>query len=157
MRLVYLPARAMATVILAAACGAAHNVCAEGIGDAAACAADRQTITILYRCKEASLARFTTLPINAQAAYAAIESLSTMPGGISLGVGTPTEGTIAGINLGTAGSIVGNPTKAPAGSLTVTNATVTAIDNGTAHETTVTPPDSISVTPAGVVSYNSGA
>jgi hypothetical protein len=103
-----------------------------------------------------TLAGFTTLSMSAPAAYVAIQRLSTVLGGIIMGIGT-TEGTVAGINLGPTGSFVGNPANAPHGSVTVTNATVTSIDNGIAKETTVTPPDSITVTPAGVVSFNPGA
>jgi hypothetical protein len=104
-----------------------------------------------------TLAGFRTLSMSAQAAYVAIQRLSTVPGGIFMGIGTPTEGTVAGINLGTLGSFVPNPANAPPGSVTVTNATVISIDNGIANETIITAPDSITVTHAGVVSFNHGA
>ena len=128
-----------------------------------ACIVEAQAITPLDTFNKdeiaegVTLAGFTTLSINVQAAYAAIEGLSTVPGGIPLGWGTPTEGTIAGIDLGAVGSIVSNPAHAPPGSVTVTNATVTSIDSGIAKVTIVTAPDSITVTPAGVVSFNAGA
>ena len=104
-----------------------------------------------------TFARVATLLMNAQAAYAAILDLNTTPHGIPMGIGTATEGTIAGINLGTMGIIVANPSNAPPGSVTFTNAMVTNIDDGIATETTVTAPDSATVTPAGVVSFNPGA
>jgi hypothetical protein len=104
-----------------------------------------------------ALAGFVTLLMNASAAYAAIQNLITVPGGITLGIGTPTEGTIAGINLGTMGRIMNNPAKVPSGSLTVTNATVISINNGVATEIIVTTPDSTTITPAGVVLFNPGA
>ena len=111
-----------------------------------------------FKVKEGvTLARFTTLSINAQAAYATILGLNTTFHGIPMGIGTPTEGNVAGINLGTMGIILDNPASAPPGSVTFTNATVTSIDNGIATETTVTAPDSITVTPAGVLSLNPGA
>jgi hypothetical protein len=150
----------MTMAMVASVLGVMPDEDAEAIGDiTVACIVEAKALTNLYEFNEAyaTLARFTTLPINAHAAYTAIESLSTVAGGISLGIGTPTEGTIAGIDLGTAGSIVVSPPNAPPGSLTITNATVTSIDNGIAEVTSVTAPDSITVTPAGVVSFNRGA
>jgi hypothetical protein len=161
--LVVMVARAMAaiaTAMLASADGTISDEVAEVlVGDVTD--AD-QAGTKLDEFNEDELedgltfAGFTTLSMNAQAAYAAILDLNTTPRGIPMGIGTPTEGTIAGINLGTMGIIVDNPANAPLGSLTVTNATVTSIDNGIATETTVTAPDSVTVTPAGVVSFNTG-
>jgi hypothetical protein len=150
----------MAMAVLASAFGIMPDEGAEAIGNiTVACIVGAKALTNLdeFSGAYATLARFTRSPIGAHTAYTAIEGLSTVPGGISLGIGTPTEGTIAGIDLGTAGSIVVSPPNAPPGSLTVTNATVTSIDNGTAEVTSVTAPDSITVTPAGVVSFNRGA
>jgi hypothetical protein len=121
-----------------------------------ACMIGAQAVTEINE-DEVALARFVTLSMNADAAYAAIQGLVTVPGGFFLGIGTPNEGTIAGINLGTTGRIVGNPAKAPPGSVTVTNTTIISIDNGIAKATTVTTPDSATVTHAGVVSFNPGA
>jgi hypothetical protein len=59
-----------------------------------------------------TLARFTTLSINARAAYAAILGLNTAFRAIPMGIGTPTEGNVAGINLETMGIILDNPTNA---------------------------------------------
>jgi hypothetical protein len=121
---------------------------------------DSQVVTNFdeFKVKEGvTLARFTTLSINAEAAYAAIVGLNTVFRGIPMGIGTPTEGNVAGINLGTMGITLDNPANAPPGSVTFTNATVISIDNGIATETTVTAPDSITVTPAGVLSLNPGA
>jgi hypothetical protein len=152
---------ALATATLASADAATSDEGAEAaVGDrtdADMTGARAVTDFDQFEEDEVALAGFVTLSMNAHEAYAAIEGLSTVPGGISLGIGTPTEGTIAGINLGTTGRIVGNPTKAPPGSVTVTNATVISIDNGIAKKTTVTAPDSTTVTPAGVVSFNPGA
>jgi hypothetical protein len=150
----------MAMAMLASAFGVLPEEDAEVVGDVAiARIMDAKVHTNLYEFKEdnVTLTRFTAFPINAYAAYAAIDGLSTVPGGISMGIGTPTEGTIAGINLGTTGSIVGSPPDAPPGSITVTNATVTSIDDGVAEVTSVTAPDSITVTPGGRVSFNPGA
>jgi hypothetical protein len=151
---------AIATAMVASADGAISDEVAEVlVGDVT----DADTVGVQAEFNEDELevgltfAGFTTLSMNAQAAYAAILDLNTTPRGIPMGIGTPTEGTIAGINLGTMGIIVGNPANAPLGSLTVTNATVASIDNGIATETTVTAPDSVTITPAGVVSFNPGA
>ena len=120
--------------------------------------AEFQSVANFDEFKEGvTLGRFTTLPINAQAAYAAIQGLSTVFGGIIMGLGTPTEGNVAGINLGTMGIILDNPADAPAGSVTFTNATVLSIDSGIATETNVTAPDSITLTPVGVLLLNPGA
>ena len=156
---------ALATAMLASADAAMSDQDAEvAVGDLTdAKIVEAQAVAHLDRFDEdeekegVTLAGFTTLSMNARAAYAAIEGLSMVPGGAPMGIGTPTEGTIAGINLGTSGSFVRNPANAPPGSVTVTNATVISIDNGIAKETTVTAPDSITVTPAGVVSFNPGA
>jgi hypothetical protein len=162
---VVLAARAMlalATAMLASADSAMPEEDAEvTVGDAKdASVVEAQTLADVDKIYEDEVeegvifAGFTTLSMNTRAAYASIEDLSRVPGGIPMGIGTPTEGTIAGINLGTTGIIVGNPANAPPGSITVTNATVTSINNGTAKVTSVTAPDSITVTPAGAVSFN---
>jgi hypothetical protein len=156
---------ALATAMLASADAAMSGEDADvAVGDLTdADIVQAQAVTGLDKFDEdeakegVTLAGFTTLSMSAQEAYVAIQRLSTVPGGIFMGIGTPTEGTVAGINLGTTGSFVGNPANAPPGSVTVTNATVTSINNGIAKETTVTAPDSITLTPVGVVSFNPGA
>lgn len=156
---------ALATGMLASADAAMSDEDAEvAVGDLTdADIVQPQVVTGLDKFDEdeakggVTLAGFTTLSMSAQAAYVAIQILSAVPRGIIMGIGTPTEGTVAGIKLGITGSFVGNPANAPPGSVTVTNATVTSLDNGIAKETTVTAPDSITVTPAGVVSFNLGA
>jgi hypothetical protein len=146
---------ALATAMLASAGAVMSDE--DAVTDADMIGAQAVTDSDQFDEDEVVLAGFVTLSMNAHAAYAAIQDLITVPGGMLQGIGTPTEGTIAGINLGTTGRIVGNPAKAPPGSVTVTNAMVISIDNGIAKMTTVTAPDSTTVTPAGVVSFNLGA
>jgi hypothetical protein len=136
---------ALATAMLASADAAMSDEDAEvAVGDLTdANIVQAQAVTDLDKFDEdeakegVTLAGFTTLSMSAPAVYVAIQRLSTVPGGIIMGIGTPTEGTVAGINLGPTGSFAGNPANAPHGSVTVTNATVTSIDNGIAKETTV--------------------